>query len=97
MAIAYPTDGSVLIIAPSGIMKGVKHPNAAKLWLDFMVSKTGQTIMRENDYIPIRPEIEAKIPELKPERGGYKSVIYTPDNLEVGVARWAKIYDDLFR
>jgi ABC-type Fe3+ transport system substrate-binding protein len=80
-----------------GLAKGAQHPNAAKLWLDFMVSKTGQTIMRENDYIPIRPEIEAKIPELKPERGGYKSVIYTPDNLEVGVARWAKIYDDLFR
>jgi len=24
-------------------------------------------------------------------------VVYTPDNLETETARWAKIYDDLFR
>src|SRR3979411_2839960 len=33
LAMVYPTDGSVLIIAPSSIMKGCKEPNAARrLW-----------------------------------------------------------------
>jgi hypothetical protein len=45
----------------------------------------------------MHPDILAKIPELKPREGGYKSVVYTPDNLEVDSARWAKIYDDFFR
>ena len=30
VATSYPTDGSVLIIAPSAILKGSKHPNAAQ-------------------------------------------------------------------
>jgi iron(III) transport system substrate-binding protein len=81
----------------SGITKGAAHPNAAKVLIDFMVSKAGQTVFRDNDYLPMHPDIPAKIPELRPEQGGYKSVIYTPDNLEVDVPRWAKIYDDLFR
>jgi ABC-type Fe3+ transport system substrate-binding protein len=81
----------------AGITKGAAHPNAAKLFIDFMVSKAGQNVFRDNDYLPMHPDIPAKIPELRPEQGGYKAVVYTPDNLEVEVPRWAKIYDDLFR
>jgi len=81
----------------AGITKGAAHPNAAKLFIDFMVSKAGQNVFRDNDYLPMHPDIPAKIPELRPEQGGYKAIVYTPDNLEVEVPRWAKIYDDLFR
>jgi iron(III) transport system substrate-binding protein len=81
----------------AGLVKGAAHPNAAKLFLDFMVSKAGQNIFRDNDYLPMDPDIPAKLPELKPEQGGYKAVVYTPDNLETEVPRWKKIYDDLFR
>src|SRR5581483_9061130 len=80
-----------------GITKGAANPNAALLYADFMVSREGQNVFRDNDYLPMHPDIPAKIPELKPAQGGYKSVIYTPDNLEVDVARWQKIYEDLFR
>src|SRR4029077_1788978 len=52
-----------------GITNGARHPNAAKLWLDFMVSKAGQEIMRDNDYLPVHPDVPAKIPELQPQRG----------------------------
>src|ERR1700680_1353359 len=38
LAIIYPTDGCVLILAPSGIMKGVKHPNAARLFMGYLMS-----------------------------------------------------------
>jgi ABC-type Fe3+ transport system substrate-binding protein len=81
----------------AGITKGAAHPNAARLFIDFMVSKAGQDVFRDNDYLPMHPDIPAKIPELRPQQGGYKSVVYTPDNLEVDVPRWTKIYDDLFR
>ena len=81
----------------AGVAKGAPHPNAARLFLDFMVSRPGQEVFREADYLPMHPDVPAKIPELKPEQGGYKAVVYTPDNLEVDAARWAKIFDDLFR
>jgi ABC-type Fe3+ transport system substrate-binding protein len=81
----------------TGVAKGAQHPNAAKLFIDFMTSKAGQEIFRDNDYVPMHPDVHARIPELKPQQGGYRSIVYTPDNLETETTRWAKIYDDLFR
>jgi ABC-type Fe3+ transport system substrate-binding protein len=81
----------------TGVAKGAQHPNAAKLFIDFMTSKAGQEIFRDNDYVPMHPDVAARIPELKPQQGGYRSIVYTPDNLETETTRWAKIYDDLFR
>src|SRR6266850_1551909 len=90
-----PLDPVTETLQVAGVSAGAAHPNAAKLFIDFMVSKAGQNVFRDNDYLPMHPDIPAKIPELRPEQGGYKSVVYTPDNLEVDVPRWAKIYDDL--
>jgi iron(III) transport system substrate-binding protein len=81
----------------AGVTKGGAHPNAARLFIDFMTSKAGQEMFRDNDYVPMHPDVQARIPELKPQQGGYQSVVYTPDNLETETTRWAKIYDDLFR
>jgi ABC-type Fe3+ transport system substrate-binding protein len=81
----------------AGMTKGALHPNAARLFIDFMTSKAGQEIFRDNDYVPMHPDVQARIPELKPQQGGYQSIVYTPDNLETETTRWAKIYEDLFR
>jgi iron(III) transport system substrate-binding protein len=92
-----PLDHVSEMMQVAGVTKGAQHPNAAKLFVDFMSSRAGQEIFRDNDYIPMHPDVPARIPELKPSQGGYKSVIYTPDNLETEIGRWAKIYEDLFR
>jgi iron(III) transport system substrate-binding protein len=84
-------------IQAAGITKGAPHPNAARLFIDFMVSRTGQEIFRDNDYLPMHPDINAKIPELRPEQGGYRAVMYRPDDIDSEAVRWAKIYEDLFR
>lgn len=81
----------------AGVTKGAPHPDAARLFIDFMVSRAGQAIFRDNDYLPMHPDIPARIPELKPQQGGYRSIVYTPDNLETETTRWVKMYDDLFR
>lgn len=84
-------------IQAAGITKGAPHPNAARLFIDFMVSRTGQEIFRDNDYLPMHPDINAKIPELRPEQGGYRAVMYRPEDIDSDTSRWAKIYEDLFR
>src|SRR5215471_12203232 len=81
----------------AGISRGAPHPNAGKLFVDFMVSHAGQSIFREADYLPMRPDVPAKIPELKPEQGGFNAVIYSPETVDADTDRWAKIYDDIFR
>ncbi len=39
------------------IIKGAKHPNAAKLYFDFFLSEEGQTIMSKLGQTPVRPRI----------------------------------------
>jgi ABC-type Fe3+ transport system substrate-binding protein len=92
-----PLDPVSETIQVAGVTKGAPHPNAAKLFIDFMVSRTGQEIFRDNDYLPMHPEINAKIPELRPEQGGYRAVVYSPEEIDGESPRWAKIYEELFR
>jgi iron(III) transport system substrate-binding protein len=92
-----PLDPVSQTLQVAGVTKAAPHPNAAKLFLDFMVSRTGQEIFRDNDYLPMHPDINAKIPELRPEQGGYRAVVYSPDEIDTESVRWAKIYEELFR
>lgn len=57
LAVSYPSDGSVLIIAPSAIMKGTKHPNAAKLFMEYLLSVEAAKINAKHFAIPLRPEV----------------------------------------
>jgi iron(III) transport system substrate-binding protein len=59
LAMVYPTDGTVLIIAPSSIMKGAKHPNAARLYMEFLMSEGASRIWVEHFNESIRPEVSA--------------------------------------
>jgi iron(III) transport system substrate-binding protein len=53
----FPPDGTVLIIAPSGIMKGVKHPNAAKLFMEYLMSVEASKIWVADYNESMRPEV----------------------------------------
>ena len=65
LAVNYPTDGSVLIISPSAIMKGNKHPNAAKLFMEYLYSVEAAKINAKHFGIPMRPEVPSP-PGAKP-------------------------------
>jgi len=57
VAMIYPTDGTVLILAPSGILKGVKHPNAARLFLEYLMSVDASKVWVDHFGEPMRPEV----------------------------------------
>ena len=65
LAVSYPSDGSVLIIAPSAIIKGTKHLNAAKLFMEYLNSVEAAKINAKHFAIPLRPEVPAP-PGAKP-------------------------------
>jgi iron(III) transport system substrate-binding protein len=54
--IASPEPVSVAARAP--------HPNAARLFIDFLLSKEAQSLMRERRRIPSRPDVPPDPPEL---------------------------------
>ena len=57
LAIVYPSDGAILIIAPSAILKGTKHPNAAKLFMEYLYSVEASQIDVKHFTVPMRPEV----------------------------------------
>lgn len=55
----------VLIHPLVGILaKNAPHPNTAKLFIDYILSKEGQTKVRDEGRVPARSDVAAKPPEL---------------------------------
>jgi ABC-type Fe3+ transport system substrate-binding protein len=92
-----PLDPVTMTMQIAGVSRNAPHPNAARLFLDFMISRAGQEVFRDADYIPMRPDVPAKSPEVKPDTGGYKALMLSPDDIDAGSERWAKVYDEIFR
>jgi len=92
-----PLDAVTTTLQVAGVTTGAPHPNAGRLFLDFITSRTGQEIFREANYIPMHPDVPAKDPMLKAEQGGYKSVVLSPEEVDTNATRYQKIYQDIFR
>lgn len=57
--VVYPEDGAVAIPSPIGIISKTDNPDAAKVFLDFAVSRKGQETLRElGNFIPVIPGME---------------------------------------
>jgi iron(III) transport system substrate-binding protein len=80
-----------------GLMKDAPHPNAARLFLDFVASEEGQRVIAAANYIPAHPRVAARVPDLKPEKGGFKVFVITPDMVRQQLPDWARIYKELFQ
>ena len=57
LAVTYPSDGSVLMISPSAIVKGTKRPNTARLFMEYLYSVEASEINAKHFGIPLRPEV----------------------------------------
>ncbi len=79
------------------IVKDSPHPNAARLFVEFVLSDEGQQVMAANNYMPAKPTIQARIPELKPEAGHFTVKIMTTDDVRDNLARWTAIFHEFFR
>jgi ABC-type Fe3+ transport system substrate-binding protein len=83
------------IIDTAFLIKGARHPNAGKLLIDFIVSREGQEIFRQADYIPAHPQVPPRIASLS--AGGFKVGLLPADGVEDNLKRWIAIYNELFR
>lgn len=64
----YPEDGAVFIPSPIAIFADAPNPDAAKHFVDFILSQEGQQVLvREANFIPTRPDVEG--PEGSPAEG----------------------------
>jgi iron(III) transport system substrate-binding protein len=81
------------------IPKGSKHPHAAALLMDFLLSKEGQQILAAAEYLPVRADVEplARIAPIVPSKAGVEENFITPDNLKGYTESSSKIVEQLFR
>jgi iron(III) transport system substrate-binding protein len=65
---AWPAEGAIFIPSPIAIFKASKNPDAAKAFVDYLLSKDGQiSMVKLGDFIPVRSDVPgpAGTPELE--------------------------------
>lgn len=65
LAAAYPDEGSVLMISGSAILKNTRHPNAAKLFMEFLYSAETAGEDVEEFGVPLRRDTQLPADRIK--------------------------------
>mgnify|MGYP002629012757 FL=1 len=94
LSIAYPSDGSVLVIAPSAIMKEAKHPNAARLFMEYLYSVQAAKITARHFGIPLRPEMP--VPPGGRPVNEVKTIRLTVEEISEGIPEVIEQWRDTF-
>lgn len=70
--IVFPSEGVSFITEPVAIMKNSKNPEAAKKFVDFLLSQDGQKLVLEQGNLPLDPALP--VPEGFPKRSEIKLI-----------------------
>ncbi len=80
-----PLDVQMMDPIPSDVsaiqlVKGAKHPHAAMLLIDFVLSKEGQTVLQKADYLPAHPDVDPQdsLRKIVPRLAGIKENVISP-------------------
>lgn len=94
VGVIYPTDGSLLMVSPSAIMKNTAKPNAAKLFMEFLLDV-------EHAEVAVKNRQESLRPEVKPLAGAkpfteFKIIRPSDEEVSAGVPKLIEKWRDLF-
>jgi iron(III) transport system substrate-binding protein len=94
LALIYPTDGTLVVPAPSGALRNAPHPNAARLFLEFMASPAYAQATRPFFAESLRPEV----PPPEGARPLDQIALLTPtaQEVEVGIPEVKELWRDTF-
>ncbi len=92
-----PVSPATVTLNVASVARDAPHPNAAKLFLDYMISAEGQKIFADNDYLPANPKVSAKDKSLIPDGVTIKRMAFTPEEIEDNMPAWNKTFREIFR
>ena len=88
-----PLEPAVVEIDPHMIGSKAPHPNAARLFMDYILSKEGQEMLVGFQRIPVRKDVEPKPARLF---RGYKRIVERPDDYKYFTEN-VKLYQEIFK
>ena len=89
----FPLEPAVVEIDPLLIGSQAPHPNAARIFLDYLLSKEGQEMLLEFQRIPVRKDVEPVPARLF---RGYKRIVERPDDYKY-FAENVKLFEEIFK
>jgi len=92
-------DPTASTAATMGVVKAAKHPHAALLLIDYILSREGQGNLLGADYFPADPEVPPSpmLAPVVPKTAGVPENFIGPDKLLKYTGRSEEIFRDLFR
>lgn len=92
--VVHPDDGVVVCVTPSGIPIAAPHPNAARLFLNWMLSEEYSSLMSADGTEPVRDGVtqRAGVPRLS----SLKIIPLSPDEIRTGVPPLVERWRDTF-
>lgn len=94
LAVVYPTDGSLLMVSPSGIPKDAPSPNAGKLYMEFLLSKEAAEVQVKSHNLSVVKGVAAA-PGAKPLES-IKVIRPTEEEITKGIPEVKKKFRDTF-
>ena len=87
-----PLDPVIAILHPLAINANAPHPNAAKLFVDYVLSKEGMLLLRSFKRIPSRLDVEPIVPRLT------KGIKFHPSEPELAEEfdKYARTFQNIF-
>lgn len=93
MGWVYPADGTVIIVATQGIIKGAKNLNAAKLFQEWSLSEEASKVMVEDYGEPLHASVA---PKAGTPLKDLKQLILKPEEILKGVPEIKEKWRDTF-
>ena len=94
LAVEYPSDGAFLVATPSGILKNAPHPNAARLFMEFLLGPEFNRILVKARYESMRADVKP-LPGVKPVsdiKAIRPTIAETVDGIPAVAALWRDVF-----
>ncbi len=91
----YPSDGVFIIPSPTSVVKGSPHPNAAKLFAEFMIGDDAQRLFPADGGYSARLDIAA--PPGSPDLKSLKIIAVDDDYIEKETQRIKRRFNEIFQ
>jgi iron(III) transport system substrate-binding protein len=90
----FPTEGVSAVTEPVAILKSTKNAEAARAFVDFLLSKKGQELASAQGYVPANPAVA--LPAGYPSRDAIKVMAFDPAEALVNETENRQRFEKIF-